>query len=727
MIESSSAIAGHVGRTPLLLLALFASIADAQPNTDRKSIAIERTATPPRIDGILDDDTWSSASVIRDLHQIVPVDRGEPSEASAFYLRYDDDYLYLGARLHDSAPQEIRARQMIQGQGAMFDDLLELILDPFDSQRSGYLFQINPNGVRHDGLFEDSARVNSDWDGIWLGEARIDAQGWTAEIAIPFKTLNFDPANPDWGFTIARGIARKKERVAWSSYSRAVNLGTTGLMTGLSGLQQGLGLDLVPSVSLIRARNHVADDNDLRLEPSLDVFYKFTPSLTGVLTLNTDFSATEVDDRQVNLTRYSLFFPEKRDFFLQDADIFSFGGLGGMNQNGLPFFSRRIGLDLAGQPVDLRAGAKLTGRIGRWNIGGLVVDQAASGSVDEKLLLVARAAANVFDESSVGAIVTYGDPRSNRDNMVGGVDFRYRNTQFTRTHSLSANLWYQQSDTEGTAGGQWAWGSHIGINSGEGPHGMLAHDRFGRNFNPALGFANRVDTERTQVLLGYRLRPEHPVLRTMHAMLHFDQYVRGDGGVESQALMFRPIELENHRGDLIGLYLFRGREVLLEPFAISRGVIIQTGDYTFDRLGVELRLAPERTLAPRLMVWTGKYYGGTRFAFEGGVDWRPGRHLFLSMNYDYNDIELPEGNFETKLIQLRANWAFNARWSWVNLLQYDNISRSVGMNSRLRYNRRAGEDLFLVANYNFRAQGAFRGMEPVTSELLLKYSRTFRF
>jgi hypothetical protein len=728
MFESIHSIARRAGTGHLLLALSLAAYGSTEPSTDRRAVGIERTQIAPRIDGVLDDETWSRATALRDLHQIVPVEHGEPSERSEFYLCYDDDYLYLGARLHDSVPQEITARQMIQGQEVMFDDLLEIILDPFDSQRSGYLFQINPNGVRRDGLFEDAARVNPDWDGIWLGEARIDEHGWTAEIAIPFKTLNFDAANPDWGFTIARGIARKKERIAWSSYNRAINPGSTGLLTGFSGLKQGLGLDLAPSISISRARNHVTPDNDLRFEPSLDVFYKFTPSLTGVLTLNTDFSATEVDDRQVNLTRYSLFFPEKRDFFLQDADIFSFGGLGagGNNQNGLPFFSRRIGLDVNGQPVDLHLGAKLTGRIGRWNIGGLVVDQAASGAVDEKLLLVARAAANVFEESSIGAIMTYGDPRSTRDNMVAGVDFRYRNTQFSRTHSISSNLWYQRSDTEGVAGGQWAWGAQLGINSNDGLHGFVAHDRFGANFNPALGFANRVGVEHTQALLGYRWRPEHPVLRVMHSILRFDHYERG-GGVESQEILFRPIEFENHRGDVLGAYLYRGREVLLQPFPISRGVLIQTGDYSFNRIGVELRLAPERTFAPNLMVWTGEYYGGTRLAVEGGLAFRPGRHLFLGLYYDYNDINLPEGNFDTRLIQVRANWAFDARWSWVNLVQYDNISRSVGLNSRLRYNRRAGEDLFLVVNYNFAAQGAFHGLDPVTSEIVLKYSRTFRF
>lgn len=733
MIKQFSPVSGLAAHLAVLFIALatttFGADVRAQANTDRKSIEIRRVTTPPKVDGVLDDAAWGEATVIRDLRQFMPVDGSEPSERSEFYLLYDDDYLYLGARLWDSEPKAISARQMIQGQDVSFDDAVEFILDPYNNQRTGYDFQINPNGVLRDGLFEDAMRVNQDWDGIWLGEARIDDQGWTAEIAIPFKTLNFDPANPDWGFTIARSIARKKERIAWSSYNRNIGLGATGIMSGFTGLKQGLGLDIAPSVTLGRARDHVASDNDLLFEPSLDVFYKFTPSLTGVLTLNTDFSATEVDDRQVNLTRFSLFFPEKRDFFLQDADIFGFGGLSqnGPNNNGMPFFSRRIGLSGAGTPVDLRAGAKLTGRVGRWNVGGLVVDQAGTDTVDEKVLMVARASANLLEESSVGAIMTYGDPRSNLDNMVVGTDFRYRNTRFTRTHSLSANLWYQRSDTENVTDGQWAWGAQMGLNSTEGPHGMLAHDRFGDHFNPALGFANRIGIEHTQAIVGYRIRPDHPLVRSLHSLLRFDHVARGQGGVESQQLMFRPVEIESHRGDGLGLYLFRGREVLYAPFQISRDVVIVPGDYTFDRIGGELWLARERTLASSLSIWTGEFYGGKRLAVDTTLDWRPSRNLFLGVLYSFNDIRLPEGQFNTRLIQLRANWAFNAKWSWVNLAQYDNVSRSVGLNSRLRFNRRAGEDLFLVVNYNFASERAFRGLEPRSSEILLKYNRTFRF
>ena len=212
-----------------------------------------------------------------------------PTEESTFYLMYDDENLYVGARMRGSEPDQIAARQLIQGQSVGIDDRLELILDPFNKMRAGYKFQLNPNDVRRDGIFERPTNVNTDWDGIWSGEAVIDDQEWTAELAIPFKTLNFDPSNPDWGFTIGRAIPRKKEKIAWTSFDRSINLSATGVLSGFENLGQGRGLDIIPSISVAGSRDYATAEGDTNTEPSLDVFYNFTPSLTGVLTLNTDF------------------------------------------------------------------------------------------------------------------------------------------------------------------------------------------------------------------------------------------------------------------------------------------------------------------------------------------------------------------------------------------------------------------------------------------------------
>ncbi|NIA27717.1 MAG: hypothetical protein GWP02_06640, partial [Desulfobulbaceae bacterium] len=430
-----------------------------------KLACLQRNDVAPVIDGILDDAVWGRATRIDELHQFQPIDHGKPSEKSEFFVFYDDDFLYVGARLYDSNPAAIVARQLVQGKTLRFDDAIEFLLDPFATRRTGYWFQLNPNGIRRDGVYENPTQINRDWDGIWQAEARIDASGWTAEIAIPFKTLNFDSDNSKWGLTIARTIARKKEEIAWSSFDRAINPGSAGFLDCITDIRQGRGLDIVPSAVIKQSKHFVAGDSSSEFDPALDVYFKVTPSLTAALTLNTDFSATEVDDRQVNLTRFSLFFPEKRQFFNQDLDIFSFGGLG---RNGRPFFSRRLGLSQSGEPVDIIAGAKLSGRIGRWNVGILDVLQDDSANLGKSNVFVGRASANILEESSVGLIYTNGNPTTDLDNQLFGLDFRYRNTTAIPGNTIQGVAWYQQSDTEGVTSDEEAYGWRVEYPNSEG-------------------------------------------------------------------------------------------------------------------------------------------------------------------------------------------------------------------------------------------------------------------
>lgn len=688
-----------------------------------KSLAIRRAETPPQLDGVLDDPVWADAAWFDDLHQFDPVDHGVPSESTVVYVTHDDENLYVAARMLDSEPAEIRARQLVQGQTLQFDDTFGIYLDPYNNKRTGYHFQVNPNSIRTDAIFETSTELNWDWEGIWYAQAQIDEQGWTAEMAIPFKTLNFDPSNGDWGFTVERSIARKQEGIAWVSYNRELNPAAAGLITGLGGVEQGLGLDVVPSVVSTQSEDFETGATTSDTEPSLDVFYKFTPSLTGVLTLNTDFSATEVDDRRINLSRFSLFFPEKRDFFLQDVDIFSFGGL---ERNGIPFFSRRIGLGDNGEPVGIDVGAKLTGRVGRWNVGVLDIQEEAHAGADAQNLFVGRIAANVLRESSVGMILTDGDPNNDLDNSVAGADFRYRNSELPSGRVVEGELWYQQSDTEGRDGDDAAYGFRVAAPNSEGWQGEFLYNQVQKNFNPALGFVNRSDVERTELGAGYTHRPAHRWIRSIGSGFNLENFDRLTGELESRSL-FADFEIETNSGDSFGVQYNRDREVLFEPDEIWDGVIIPAGDYEFAQAGFEVEGASERAIAPSLEVSVGDFYGGDITSVEAQVDWRPNRRLLMSLGYEYNDVELPWGNFTARLIQIDASIAFNVRWSWVSLIQYDNDSQSVGINSRLRWNPRAGQDFYLVINRGFDAQGAFRGLRSIESQVSVKYTHTFRF
>ena len=696
----------------------------SQALSGAKVLAIARTGTPPAIDGILDDAVWEGAPSMDDMHQYTPVDHGAPSELTEVYILYDSDNLYVAARMWDSEPEQIRARQMVQGGTLRWDDSIGIYLDPFNNKRTGYNFQVNPNSSREDGMFETPTRLNRDWDGVWFAEAAIDEHGWTAEFAIPFKTLNFNPGNPDWGFTIERAIARRQEEIAWVSFNRQVNPGTTGTISGLTGLRQGRGLDVVPSLVTSGIRNFETGASDSSTEPALDVFYNITPSLSGVLTLNTDFSATEVDDRQINLSRFSLFFPEKRDFFLQDVDIFSFGGL---RRNGIPFFSRRIGLGDRGRPVDLDVGAKLTGRVGRWNIGVLNIQQQEFQGIDSTNLFVGRVAANVLEESSVGMIVTNGDPRTNQDNSLLGVDFRYRNTRLPGGRTLVGEAWYQESDTEGVIGDQSAWGVRLAAPNNTGLRGEVALEHFDDRFNPALGFVNRRGIERSEVGVGYTSRPMHSWIRAVTHGVFVETYEKISGELETERLFAELIELETNSGDDFSINLNRRREVLFEDFEVVDGNVIPVGDYEYSGWSVEASGASERVFAPGFEYSQGEFFNGDRMEMSAELEWRPNRRLLMGVEYEYNDIDLPGGQFITRLIAVNADVAFNVRWSWLNLLQYDNESESVGINSRLRWNPRAGQDLFIVVNHGYSSDGAFSRLRSEQSQIAVKYTHTFRF
>jgi len=696
----------------------------ASASTPAKSVCLQQSDVAPVIDGVLDDAVWASATRIDDLHQFQPVDHGEPSEKSEFYIFYDEDFLYVGARLYDSNPAAISARQLVQGKTLRFDDAFEFLLDPFGTRRTGYSFQINPNGIRRDGVYESPTDINRDWDGIWQARAKIDASGWTAEVAIPFKTLNFNTDNSKWGFTVARTIARKKEEIAWSSFDRAINPGSAGYLECITDIRQGRGLDVVPSVVAKQSKDFVAGSSSSELDPSLDAYFKITPSLTAALTLNTDFSATEVDDRQVNLTRFSLFLPEKRQFFNQDLDIFSFGGL---EKNGRPFFSRRLGLGASGEPVDIIAGAKLSGRIGRWNVGVLDVLQDESDNVSKSNVFVGRASANILQESSVGLIYTNGNPTADLDNQLFGVDFRYRNTGAIPGNTIQGVAWYQQSDTEGVTSNEEAYGWRVEYPNSERWFGELGQWHIEENFNPATGFVNRTDIVGTKAELGYTFTPNGRFFRNITFKSIYENIDNTDGTLESREFVLEPFSVETQFGDFFEIRLRQLDEVLAEDFEISPGIIIDAGAYTFDRAQLIFESALERRFAFNIDIDTGEFYDGDLFKIGGDLNWRPSSHLFFQLGYEFNDVELPQGSFITRLFRARADVAFNARWSWLNVLQYDNVTETAGFNSRLRFNPQAGQDLHIVLNRQFNIDPLSRDVSSSTSDIVLKFRYTFRF
>ncbi len=707
---------------PVSLQAAPSAVARADASLPvRESVSVQRVSEGPVIDGDLGDPVWRLAAAFDDFTQLQPSAGAPPSQRTEVRVLYDARALYIGIRAYDAEPARIVANQLVQGRGVSGDDHVQILLDPLDSARRGYVFFVNPNSVQVDGLSTGDTSWNLNWDGIWDARSRIDEKGWTTEIAIPFRTLSFDPARPDWGMTVVRQVGRTSERQAWTFRDFRASNDALGLITGLRDLEEGRGLDVIPSLAFRERRDFASGRAHRTLEPALDLFYRFTPALIGALTFNTDFSATEVDDRRVNLGRFSLFFPEKREFFLQGADIFEFANL---QQNGRPFFSRTIGLSAGGDPVDLVAGGKLTGRLGRWNLGLLGVHQDADGEVDADTLLVARASADVLQASSVGIMATHGDPRSNRESWLVGTDWNFRNTTWLNGQAVEAGAWVQRSGNEGLVGDDLAWGLRLGL-----PNETLEMKaslvELQRNFRPAMGFVNRRDIRQVDASLFRLWREPVPLLRDWRVGGEVTQVTDLDGRLESSRIRVVPVDVFLAAGDFLNVYWTRERERLERPFAVVGVLEVPPGIYTFQRVGMSFNAAGFRQLRPSLTIEGGEFFDGHRQDLRLGAAWRPNRHLLFDASGSINRLSLASGDFITRLLRLRADVAFNVHWAWTNTLQYDNVSGNFGVSSRLRWVPRLGQSLTLALDHDVLVEDG-RRLDSQTRDFGARLSYTFR-
>ena len=727
--------------------------AQAQVVMGDKTVVVPKLDGELRIDGKLDEPQWAQALVVEDLHQYQPYEYSEPSQKTKVWIFYTADALYVAAFFEESDPSLISASVLRQGEGLVADDIFSVILDPYLDRRNGYRFTVNPNGVRWEGLYQNITDIQGNWDGIWQADALVVDNGWYSEMRIPYASISFNPDSAAWGINFRREIRRNNEGIGWVSRNRQLNPSIAGTITGLAGLDQGLGLDVVPSMTVREERVYgPVAASERNFEPSLDVFYKLTPQLNASLTVNTDFSAAEVDSRQVNLTRFSLFFPERRDFFIREADIFEFGQIGGGQseesgggnpavpsanaQNGRPFFSRRIGLNGNGAPVDINYGGKLAGRIGDWNVGTLLVSQDADPvtGVAQRDIAVGRAVLNVLSESQVGVIATSGAPQSNGDNSLAGMDFRYRNSNLPGGRTMQGFAYFQQSDTPTLTGDDAAWGYGLSFPNNQGWRGSYVHKEIERNFNPAVGFVNQSDMSDNALDFGYRrfLAPGG-YFRSVYAGIdaYRAEYL-DDGSLNNQNIGLR-LTANNNKGDNFILRLMTNKEVLRDKFVIyrasdkSRQISIPAGSYGFDDNMLRVELADQRLVSGSATVRWGQYFDGKRLQQGADLIIRPNRHLALGVQYTQNEIELPYGNFTTRLFGLQSRIAFTNTLSWSTLLQYDNVSEAMGINSRLHWIPEAGKQVFVVLNYGLSDPDRDNEFHSVNADLSMKVNYTLRF
>ncbi|RMH01007.1 MAG: hypothetical protein D6702_12565 [Planctomycetota bacterium] len=721
--------------TFLPVLALLAALGGGSgPDPEPPAVQVVVTERRPVIDGRLEPEVWARAARLGPLTEVDP-DEGAPADPpTEILLLRDDEHLYLGVICHEAQPERLVLQNMERDAFLNEDDRIQFVFDTFRDGRTGYFFQISAAGSRGDALLgANGGTFNKRWDGFWEGRTWIGPDRWTAEIAIPFKTMAAGPGDT-WGFNLERYRGADRTRYRWAAPRRDLRImivSEAGEIRGLGGTEDGLGLELVPYFKVRRSELEDPERKNLVGAGGGEFNWRITPQLTGSLTWNTDFAETEADQRRVNLTRFPLFFPEKRDFFLQDSNLFEFGEQSGFGHRGgggnlLPFFSRRIGLSGAGEEIPIEAGARLAGRVEDLDLGLLAVRTGAAAGAPAGELFVARPSYRFTDELSGGLLLTSGNPETNDTNLVTGTDLRFSRTDFLPGYRLNLNAFVVRSSDEEHHEIGSAWGAQASLQSRDWTH------RFDTlwsqsAFHPGLGFVRRPGERYYRLETRWEPRPENGgAIREYVFGFRPRWWTDSSGRVQSHGIDLTFFGLEWNSGDRFSATWAYDGDRLDQPFSPVKGTTIRKGFHHWNALETSFRFSDVRPLSGSLDLRAGQWYDGRAVRAGGGLDWRPDAHLRLGLDLREDHFFLPGGDFVSRVGILRGNYSFSPDLSWNNLLQADNQSDVVGLQSRLRWILADGQECFLVLNYAWQelAGGPF---VPASRDLTAKVVWTLRF
>ncbi len=688
---------------------------------ERKLLATQATG-PIVLDGKLDEPTWNSAPVASGFLQNEPRE-GEPATFDTeVRMLYDDQALYLGVFARDDEPQAIIVSDLKKDFNAAAGDAFLVVLDTFQDGRNGFVFATNPAGAKWDAQMANEGREsNANWDGIWEVRTRIAETGWYAEIRIPFRTLKFTNADPQtWGLNFQRRLRRRNEESFWSPLPRIYNIDRVSLAGSIDGLRQlhpGRNLRMKPyAAGSSSTVGTSASDGDF--DAGVDLKYGLTTGLTLDATVNTDFSQVEADEQQVNLTRYSLLFPEKREFFLENSGIYQFGlpstgGSGGGGsaspaasgrQNSPPdtrmFFSRQIGLSEAGAAIPILAGGRVTGHAGPLAVGALNIQQREQGLVPATNFTAIRLDRSVLANSDVGVIFLNKDTAGAAYNRVAGADANFRFGQLSMgaygVKTAAPETVVPGSGEDFSARANLNYQSRSWIVRG-------AYEAIGRRFRDELGFVPRVGVNHTAGYLRRNYRPKWASgigVREIGPHVHFDQFDRRDGTGTESRYFDGHLVLTMNDGGFFETGVNTNREGLLAPFLLNsaRRVRVGPGVYDFNEYFALYRSNNSARFSYETRVSVGGLYDGTRNGYAVGPTIRVNEHFNASVSLQVNDIDLPDASYISTLIATRVNYAVNTRMFVNALVQYNNDTRQWSSNLRFNLIHRPLSDVFLVYN-----------------------------
>ena len=668
--------------------------------TEKKMTAV-RVEGEIVIDGDLDELQWSQAQPATDFIQNDP-NMGEPStERTEVRILYDEEYLYLGVYCFDSAGKEgLVLTDVTRDPAAGESDHFSVILDTFDDNRNGFIFGTNPGGAKRDGQVRgDGSDTNFDWDTDWNVKTKITESGWQIEMAIPFRTLRFrEREHQMWGVNFSRRIRRKNEFTLWTEVPRPhvlSNVSFAGTLEGFEHIRQGRNLYFKPYLSAPVVRKP-GDDVDFVPEVGLDVKYGLTPGITLDLTANTDFAQVEADEQQINLTRFSLFFPEKRDFFLENSGIFQFGKsqrrFGRSSALDLiPFFSRRLGIS-RGQLVPILGGARLSGRAGDYTLGILSMQTDKFEDTPSTNFTVVRLRRDLLRNSDFGGIFVNKQERDGRYNRTYGVDANLRFFDY-----LDVVPFALKTESPDKPGDDWA--ANISVRWRDQFWDILAeHLNIGENFNPEVGFVHRTGIRKTRGRFSLKPRPERVAwIRQLEPAVEAN-YIENQGGTLETRTLETSLSIGLEDNSRLSFGHKASFERLDEPFRIRPEKEIPVGDYQFEEFSVSFSSDRSRVLSGSAAVQTGSFYDGDRGSYSLGVRFQPNYHFIADVSWDHDEISLPSGDFTTNLVNTRLLYAFNTRTFLNALIQYNSTVREIESNIRFNFIHRPLSEVFLVYN-----------------------------
>ena len=664
--------------------------------------------SPITLDGRLDEPVWQEAPVARGFVQREPSPGTPASEETEVQVAFDDHGIYFGIRAHDDQPgrliRDLHGRDVARLSGNQFwgqDDSVALILDTFHDGRNGYYFSVNPNGARTDGLISNEGQLlNFDWQGVWEAEVMVDESGWTVEVFIPWSTLRFPATRtPTVGLNVQRVIRRQTEETYWSPLGLSEDLwwvSRAGTLEGLELPTVTRPVEAKPFFTGSRGRGPSFEGSERTLQPGIDVKVGLWDGLTADFTYNTDFAQVEVDEQQVNLTRFPLLFPEKREFFLENAGVFEVG----VESFSRLFFSRRIGLNPDGEPIPIRAGGRLQGRVGGGiEVGALSIRTEQTPNVAEATHSLFRTRRNFGRRNTAGILLTnLAQGSGEANNSVMAVDWDLNPWRY-----LGFEGYLARSRTDGVTEQEWSAGGILHWNTDEFGVRFVFHEHQ-ENFNPAMGFLPRPAIRHYQPGARLGFRPDWSLVRRIVVRSTWDHVFDRDRTLLSRNIMTHAIwTLESQDG----LTIQRNDrfESLERPFPIHPDVVVDQGEYRFSSHLFRFNSSAQRRLSGRFQYEWGDFFGGERRAWDFEMGVRANAHVSFGPRYERNEVRLPQGDFTTNLGGVRVRVAPSNRLMLDAFLQYNDTTEQVSTNLRLDLIHRPGSNLFVVYNDTRELEG----------------------